>query len=232
MQLFPQFAISLCKRWDLPVMGADVGSEKEPTPSSPAKYRKVLHALEDLPKHHGDECPPINWWREHGCFCFVVDCKPLAEVLCGHVPLHTPNMVPLFERVASSLFQLLEGGMTPCEQSEDPVLWHKRDFNRIVDFAVNHTMDYKRSWLHNFKCPVVNFRTSEANYVCHSDGGTRANSCSGAAWIIEARVVRNDHRHVFPVAMAGVFLQDPVSSFLAEAIALEEAVNFLGKYLR
>ena len=86
--------------------------------------------------------------------------------------------------------------MTPCEQSEDPVLWHRRDFNRIADFAVNHTMDYKRSWLHNFKCPVVNFRTSEANYVCHSDGGTRANSCSGAAWIIEARVVRNDHRHV------------------------------------
>ena len=71
----------------------------------------------------------------------------------------------------------------------------------------------------------------EANYVCHSDGGTRANSCSGAAWIIEARVVRDDERYIFPVAMAGVFLQGPVSSFLAEAIALDEAVRFLGKFV-
>ena len=67
--------------------------------------------------------------------------------------------------------------------------------------------------------------------MCHSDGGARANSCAGAAWIIEARVVRDDQRHIFPVAMAGLFLQDPVSSFVAEAIALNEAVNHLGKYL-
>ena len=53
----------------------------------------------------------------------------------------------------------------------------------------------------------------------------------GAAWIIEARVVRDDQRYIFPVAMAGVFLQDPVSSFLAEAIALDEAVRFLGKFV-
>ena len=195
------------------------------------KHRKVLHPLEDLPKHHGEKCPPINWWRERGCFCFVVDCKPLAQVLCGHVPLHTPSLAPLFERVAGTLFQLLEGGWTPCEQSEDPVLWHRREFNRIADFAVNHTMDRKQDWLHSFTCPIVNFSPLEANYVCHSDGGARANSCSGAAWIIEARVVRDDQRHIFPVAMAGVFLRDPVSSFLAEAIALEEAVNFLGNYL-
>ena len=31
--------------------------------------------------------------------------------------------------------------------------------------------------------------------------------------------------------MAGTFLQDPISSFLAEAIALEEAVKFLSNYL-
>ena len=108
--------------------------------------RKVWHPLEDLPKHHGDECPPVNWWRERGCFCFIVDCKPLAQVLSGHAPLRVPSMTPLFERMASTLFDLLEAGLTPCEQSEDPVLWHRREFNKMADFAVNHTMDRKQGW--------------------------------------------------------------------------------------
>lgn len=55
---------------------------------------------------------------------------------------------------------------------------------------------------------------------------------SGAAWIIEARVVRNDNHHILPAAMASAFSQDPVYSFRAEAIALEEAAIFPVELLR
>ena len=134
LKMFPHFASSLCKRWGLPVFGNAGEQGQEPMASPLVKRRKVLHPLEDLPKHHGDECPPVNWRRERGCSCFIVDCEPLAQVLSGHAPLRVPSMTPLFERMAGTLFDLLEAGLTPCRQSEDPVLWHRREFNKIADF--------------------------------------------------------------------------------------------------
>ena len=63
------------------------------------------------------------------------------------------------------------------------------------------------------------------NFVAHSDGGTRAGTCSAAPWFIEVVVSRGDVEMRFPVLMGGVFISDPVSSFLAEVLALEEAIK-------
>jgi len=88
--------------------------------------------------------------------------------------------------------------------------------------------------LHECFCiSAVEFSPGEANFLCHSDGGTRGDSCSAIGWIIEAYVVKEDMRHIFPVAMSGKFFDSPISSFTAEAIALDEAsgylINFISK---
>ena len=60
----------------------------------------------------------------------------------------------------------------------------------------------------------------------HFDGGTRIGNCSAAAWYLESRVARDGYEYIFPLVMAGTFMQVPVSSFLVEAIGLEESTKY------
>ena len=87
-------------------------------------------------------------------------------------------------------------------------------------------MDTKRSWEQVWEPPLQGFVAREANYVCHTDGGSRANSCAAAGWYLEAIVTRGQHRHTFPLDMSGVFRR---ASFvvLAETIAVDSAIAFL-----
>ena len=108
LKLFPQFAATVCEKWGLPSLQAVLGLEAPAQEGLIQKRRKVLHPLEDLPRDHGDKCPPVEWWRSHKCFCFIVDCLPLAQVICGHVPLSALEMAPMFERMAGALFNLVD----------------------------------------------------------------------------------------------------------------------------
>ena len=92
-------------------------------------------------------------------------------------------------------------------------------------------MDRAASWENHFVPPIGGFCVSEANYICHSDGGTRAESCSATGWILEAVARRGDSIIIFPVAMKGIYIENPISSFLAETIALEDAVTFFTLYV-
>ena len=85
--------------------------------------------------------------------------------------------------------------------------------------------------MHEFSPAVSDFTVSDANLVCHSDGGTRAGSCSAAAWILEAIGSRSGftHTHTFPIPSRGIFLEWPVSSFTAYAIALDGAVAHVSR---
>ena len=65
----------------------------------------------------------------------------------------------------------------------------------------------------------------------HADGGTREGRCSATAWCIEAVHVRGQTQARSLVLIAGTFISDPVSSFLAEHIALDEAVQALDTLL-
>ena len=58
--------------------------------------------------------------------------------------------------------------------------------------------------------------------VAHSDGGTRPGCCSAATWIIEVGFLENGTWMYKMAAMGGKYMSPPVSSFLAESIALEE----------
>ena len=47
------------------------------------------------------------------------------------------------------------------------------------------------------------------------------------AWYLEARVVKDRAIITFSLAMSGTFLENPVSSFVAEAMGLDESSEFV-----
>ena len=92
-------------------------------------------------------------------------------------------------------------------------------------------MERQSDWFQECRAPIPNVKASEANYICHSDGGARADSCSAAGWIIEAVVTRGELKDTFPIDMSGMFLSQPISSFTVEAIALDKPMSYLCKFL-
>ena len=44
-------------------------------------------------------------------------------------------------------------------------------------------------------------------------------------------MIKGDLNHRFPVAMAGIYMAAPVSPFLAETIALDEATSFYHEFI-
>ena len=90
-------------------------------------------------------------------------------------------------------------------------------------------MERQADWFQECRAAIQNAKVCEANFICHSDGGTRGEDCSSARWFLEAVVVRDGLRYTFPVALHGQYFEEPISSFLAEAIALDEAVEYFCK---
>ena len=128
------------------------------------------------------------------------------------------------------LFQIFEQSLSPPACTDDPVVWRRRECNNIDAFAVNYTMDHQNRWNTDFD-PITGVDFELVNYVCHSDGGRRSETCAASAWYLEARVSSNGTIRTFPVAMRGIFLDSQVSAFLAEALALEDAILFLRNLL-
>ena len=104
----------------------------------------------------------------------------------------------------------------------DPVVWARRDANIIADHLVNYTMDSQTDWTEDSRNGL---NAKDCSIVCHSDGGTRGQSCSGAAWFIEAVSCKNGRQQSDVLAMGGQFLEPAVSSFMAETIALDNAIS-------
>ena len=119
------------------------------------------------------------------------------------------------------LFELLGRSWTPRVCTEDPVAWQRREQNQIADFLVNCAMD-RREGFHKDFDPLPGFCFHLSNFSCHSDGGTRSEICSAAAWHGNCHDKLSGYN--LPVGNAGSFSRTPVSSFLAEPLALEDAI--------
>ena len=141
--------------------------------------------------------------------------------------MKTPGLEPAFERMTRNLFNLVEGGWSPCTLSINPVIWQRREYNEIADFVVNFTMDHREDWCHVFSPPWPDFSIWDGNVLCHSDGGTRTGTCSAAGWYVEAVVTKDRQTHAFPYAMAGKFTKDPISAFTAETVALDDVITYM-----
>ncbi|CAK0865748.1 unnamed protein product [Prorocentrum cordatum] len=112
-------------------------------------------------------------------------------------------------------------GWAPPRRWEDPVTWRPRGCNEITDYLVNATMDLEAYWTRQLQ----DIPADGCNIICHSDGGARIGGCSAAAYIVEARVEKDGVFTAIVLAVGGLYMDCLVSSFLAEAIALEECAS-------
>ncbi|CAK0901216.1 unnamed protein product [Prorocentrum cordatum] len=224
MALYPAFESHLCTLWGLFCKSSGRCSDRQDQVHAAPKRRRIAtHPLDELPAGHGDSAPDVHWGGMAGRVLFITDCKPLAGVVNGTTVLAAPSLGPVFDRITKSMFNVMGYGWRPAQDADDMVVWHKRDWNIKADFLVNYTMDEKKSWYHSF--PIESVDLSGANFLIHSDGGTRAASCSAAAWCVEAVTRRGLIETTTLFIIAGTFISDPISSFTAEALALEEAAK-------
>ena len=229
---FSAFAYKTCEDCGLAHFCTDAGDELQIHQPIQKALKIRHHNLQDLPKSHvadNLEDPLLSWDASYGRFVIISDCKPLVQIINGYSPLANPSLLPFFHRVSNHLASILDSGFFPSCIHDDPVIWRRRDFNKKADYLANHTMDKRKSWHQVCRMPFPNLKLIEANFIIHFDGGTRGDDCSASAWILEGRMNRGGDLVEFPIAYCGKFLSPPVSSFLAEAIALESCIEFLSK---
>ena len=101
----------------------------------------------------------------------------------------------------------------------------------MADFLANYTMDSKQTWTDVFEWPLAEATLDQCNLVIHSDGGTRHGRCSAAAWVVEAVLVVHGVWISELIAMGGTYFDSPISSFCAEALALEECTLLVKRIL-
>ena len=109
--LRPQFVRTVCTLWTLP--GPPCARAEEGPVAGPRDAKRVKSGsdnLENCPVSHGLNCPSTAFWRECNCLTCVVDCKPLAEVICGHAPLRDASLSPAFERATATLSNMFSDG--------------------------------------------------------------------------------------------------------------------------
>ena len=169
--------------------------------------------------------PQENEWQEDGVrFRLVVDCQVLAGLVNGTTPLLDESYRPPLRRMAASLDRLLQRGLRPPRDWDDPVCRRERSWNRQVDWVANRAMDAQQEvhWVDQDIAMI-----SERSYVLlFSDGGFRRGtgraSAGFAAYVRDARV--GDTRLV---AFKGCPPQNIHSAFHTEVVGLEMSIDFL-----
>ena len=127
----------------------------------------------DIPRdssHGNTMCwPDISW--DEGChsFVFVVDCQPLQRITCGRTPLLNDSYFSLFRRILDNLKDIFKEGFVPPRLVDDPVLWVRREKNKLADYLCNVTMDRKQSWSRTRSIDMP----SKYHWFAVSDGGAR-----------------------------------------------------------
>ena len=107
-----------------------------------------------------------------------------------------------------------------------PVDWRPREFNKPPDFLSNAAMDARVSSRMDCDWPHVFAALSQgACLQIHCDGGLRQESNIGAAAYV-AHLVQPGTDTLTRVSWEVIFLESIASSFLAECIALEHAIQF------
>jgi hypothetical protein len=151
LQHLPRFIQTVCKQWELPSTQDTAPSPQDaPEPSSTKKMRKANRRLADCLTKHADDaaCSSKPGSRDSllpdegpSRFLFVVDCKPLQRIVCGHSLLLAPELKPLFTRIVKHIATILDIGWLPPDGWRDPVDWRRRERNKVADYLVNYTMD-------------------------------------------------------------------------------------------
>eukprot|EP00973_Karenia_brevis_P075899 10544498-Karenia_brevis.AAC.2 len=221
-----EFVTSTAEKYKLPSSFED--KDNNPTAAGPGAHDKETNS--QRPTLRLEE-PGISWASCSHHFVLVVDCLPLQNIICGHAPLLNDSFRPLMSRVLDSLLRLIGQGWTPPSMIDDPVIWTRRENNQLADYLCNYTMDSRRSsWRHERHVGDEDF-SGIGNLLVFSDGGTRPD-CSASAWLVGHLIKSKEGWRFKPRVAAGMYFEAPISSFMAEAIALENAALELERLLR
>ena len=224
------FVQQICEAWHLPITHTrsryETVSINELVPSS----KRTLSNIPCVKPHPNDDC----WDRSCGCLSMVVDCQVLYGLLQGEVVLKDVASRPIFVRIARALERFWKTGWQPRQAWANFIEWRPREFNNAADHLANYTLDEAKSW---FECEEEVLREGLArgcNIELHSDGGLRRQNkeeqrcCQGSsAWIGHIVHLKDGTWHRKRFAMAGTYLEDASSAFVAEAIALEKMVDYV-----
>jgi len=130
---------------------------------------------------------------------------------------------PILDRIVRGLVQFYDAGWRPPRSYDDPVVWMNRSHNKVADGLADLTMDRGRSWAKLFETSID---PREANWVIHTDGDRRSNSCAAASSIVGFLSCRNGLFNYEPWFAQGAYLNGGATVFQAEAIAIDEAMNW------
>ena len=223
------FLRTVCEQWGLPQF--DRRAEPQEKPPACKKQRLHNHTLDSIPISHAGlqrEQADYDWELCGRRFTFIVDCKPLQAVVCGHSLLEDDGLQPTMAQLLQNLGCILDEGWIPPRAWHDPVVWTRRERNQKADFLANLTMDRAATWATANDWPFEGWSLNECNLVAHTDGGTRrAKNCSASAWIVEVGRLTKDGWEYKNLAIGGTYFEKAISSFSAEALALLECSVFI-----
>ena len=132
---------AVCSKWRLPrIKAAEVALDTGTAQQIPQSKRRTLTSLDGIPScHDKDSCDPVHigWAKQGGCFCFVVDCKPLAGVVNGHSPLIGTEDSDTIAAILCNLEAVVANGWAPNGVWSDPIKWVKREHNVAADYLCN-----------------------------------------------------------------------------------------------
>ena len=185
---------------------ADVGSSNCSSGRTDEVSRRALVCnLQQRPSCHGDSCQAIESWRRSRFLTFTVDCKPLPDILNDYLPLKDLDVAPIVEKMTRKPFNVILSDGSPSNQISGLVFLQGGGHNRVANLQVNYAMEQKRDWLHLLEPAVPDFVVGHLNLICQTDGGTRAEERSAAAWTIEASIEVENGALSLPIAMSGFF---------------------------
>jgi hypothetical protein len=167
------FVSLICEKWGLPkpkITDVSSSGDGHCGVMREAKRLKVITSLDGRPRVHDTlDVEPliVEWARSHGCFMFVVDCQPLAEVVNGRAPLHAAELEDCLEQTLRDIEIILDCGWIPSGLWTDPIKWAPRAHNIVADYLCNYSMDHCTTWSHVFNDELP----KEFNMLMHSDGG-------------------------------------------------------------
>ena len=122
-------------------------------------------------------------------------------------------------------------GWRPLSDSHELVLWSPREFNTVADHACNATMDSGQSvWFRGDRDTLKNVLRAGSNLRMCVDGGRRSQTKGAIGFAIYC--LRGDCSNDCSYQLllrGGKLLEQVASSFVAEALALEWALECLIK---
>ena len=237
------FIARVCRKWKLPwvqTAGKILHSQEDiqvlPHPL-PKRCKKACVLQDDgsfipeIDPHFQDLWVQSRTNAEH-TFQIVVDCKPLKQVLCGHLALERDACRPVFERMAERMFNLYDLGLHPPSNLEDPVLWVRRHLNRQADALCNAAMDARRDWRRTWPAPSC-LESGKYGILAFSDGGYRGPNQAAIGWTIYLVDTSGSTILIEPLAAEAKFVSEGIhDSFLAEGLALDACIEHIHKYIR